>query len=287
MQHSGRLSRRRFLAGGIGAATLAAGVRGIFTPAMAHADPPTLPLPITAADGKPVLDPQQVRRYAFNHYFQGGCMHGAASGLMQAFKEAFQENGTGWDMLPYGMYKYGSGGVAGWGTLCGILNGCMAVLNLIGLHNALGNDLMGWYATTLFPTDRCDGFVAETGQAALPDAEVLARTVSDSPLCHISIGKWCRAAGVGIADTSPEGIRYKDDRCSKVCADSAAKTAALINDYVRDADVAEPFATPESYANCLECHTTLKDQVGRMDCLGCHLPGDVVTVSRRHPASGR
>ncbi|MCP4340115.1 MAG: hypothetical protein GY799_14800, partial [Desulfobulbaceae bacterium] len=198
------------MAWSVGAASLAvgAGAGVLAKPAIARADELPLPLPFADSSGGPVLYPDDVRWYAYNHYFQGGCMHGAASGLMQAFKEAFESQDTGWDVLPYGMYKYGSGGVAGWGTLCGILNGCMAVLNLVGLHKELGNHLMDWYATTLFPTANCEGFIADTGQAAIPDEEVLAHTVSDSPLCHISISKWCRAAGVSVADLSCENVKY-------------------------------------------------------------------------------
>ncbi|MCP4341883.1 MAG: hypothetical protein GY799_24115, partial [Desulfobulbaceae bacterium] len=125
------------------------------------------------------------------------------------------------------------------------------------------------------------------GQAAIPDEEVLAHTVSDSPLCHISISKWCRAAGVSVADLSCENVKYKDDRCSKICGDAAAKTAELINEYVHYGAIAEPFETPAGYVSCLDCHSGLKDQVGKMDCLGCYSPADVVMVSRRHPGNGR
>jgi hypothetical protein len=235
-----------------------------------------LPLPYTS------LDPEHVRQLAYNQYFQGGCMHGASSGLILAFKEAFAGQGTGWDMIPLGMYKYGSGGVSGWGTICGVLNGVMAVLNLVDLHGKLGNELMGWYSTTLFPTDNCDGFVAVKTDGtvlatAIPDALVLAHTVSDSPLCHISISKWCHEAGVSVADATTDGLKYKDDRCSKICADTAAKTAELINQYVAS------YAPSEDFAACLACHSQRKDQIGQMNCTGCHT-NDAVLVPNYHPA---
>lgn len=289
MKDESQRSRRQFLAWGIGTASLAvcAGGAIITQPASARAEEIVIPLPYADSSG-PVLDPEVIRRYAFNHYFTGGCMHGAATGLMQAYKEAFQGQGTGWDLIPCGMYQYGSGGVAGWGTLCGILNGCLAVLNLIGLHGKLGDQLMGWYSTTMFPTANCEGFISASGQMALPDAEVLAHTVADSPLCHISISKWCKAAGVSVADQTPSGLKYKDDRCGKICADAAAKTAELINEYALNPGVSPaPFTVPDHYASCLDCHSELKDQVGKMDCLGCHGSGDVVLVSRRHPVKGR
>ncbi len=289
MNDPNQSSRRQFIAWGVGTASLAVGASaGILTkPAIAKAEEITLPLPFADLAGCPVLNHDRVREYAFNHYFDGGCMHGAATGLMQAFKEAFPDPIDGWDLLPYGMYKYGSGGVVGWGTLCGVLNGCMAVLNLVGLHSALGNNLMGWYTTTLFPTANCEGFIAATGQAAIPDKDVRAHTISQSPLCHISISKWCKAAGVSVTDTSLTGTKYKDDRCGKICADAAAKTAELINEYAMNGSIAASFTAPAEYKSCLDCHSDRQDQVGKMDCLGCHVPAEVVTVNGQHPRKGR
>jgi hypothetical protein len=265
------VGRRDFI---IGTATAAL---GLSTGDMVRASAPiALPLPYL----KTTLDPEYVRQLAYSYYFQGGCMHGASSGLIQAFKEA--KPGTDWDLIPLGMYKYGSGGVAGWGTICGVLNGVMAVLNLIDLHGKLGNELMGWYSTTEFPTDACDGFVAVKADGtvlatAIPDAQVLAHTVSDSPLCHVSISKWCHAAGVSVADTTVDALKYKDDRCSKICADTAAKTAELINAYVAS------YAPSEDFAACLACHTQRNDQIGKMNCSGCHT-NEAVLVPNYHPA---
>lgn len=265
------VGRRDFL---IGTATAAFGLSaGSFVRASTTEIP--LPLPYTT------LDPEHVRRLAYSYYFQGGCMHGASSGLIQAFKEELP--GTGWDQIPLGMHKYGSGGVAGWGTLCGVLNGVMAVLNLVNLHGALGNELMGWYSTTLFPTANCNGYVADTGQVAIPDALVLAHTVSDSPLCHISISKWCDEAGVSVADATADAMKYKDDRCSKICADTAAKTAELINEYFLAKAITASYAPSEDFSACLACHSQRKDQIGQMNCSGCHT-NDAVLVPTYHPA---
>jgi hypothetical protein len=290
MNPTGSATRRNFLAGTLGAGALATGLGPgmLLTPKMTHAaEPIAIPLPYAFLkhNGKlvPVLDPEDVRYNAYNHYFQGGCMHGAATGLIMSFKDAFRNKKTDWDLFPLGIYKYGAGGISGWGTICGVLNGVVAVLNLVNLHGKLGHEIVGWYSTTLFPTANCEGFVAETGQAAILDREVLAHTISDSPLCHISISKWCRAAGVRITDTSEEGLSYKNDRCSKICADTAAKTAELINEYAENGEIVGDYETPEHFSDCLGCHSERKDQVGKMDCLGCHSPGDAVLVSIRHP----
>lgn len=291
MNPTDSVTRRHFLTGTLGAGALVTGLGtgALLVPKMTHAaEPISIPLPYASLkNGKPVLDPEEVRYNAYSEYFQGGCMHGAATGLIQAFQEAFANDVTGWELFPDGIYKYGAGGISGWGTICGILNGAAAVLNLVGLHGALGSEIVGWYSTTLFPTDNCDGYELDNGQEAIPDREVLAHTISDSPLCHISISKWCRAAGVSVTDPSPEGISYKNDRCSKICADTAAKTAELINEYAEDGDIVGAYETPDHFADCLGCHSERKDQVGKMDCFGCHSPGDAVLVGRRHPKGPR
>jgi len=145
MNPTDSVTRRHFLAGTLGAGALVTGLGTgvLLAPKMtqAHtAEPISIPLPYASLkNGKAVLDPEEVRYNAYNHYFQGGCMHGAATGLIQAFQEAFANDVTGWELFPDGIYKYGAGGISGWGTICGILNGVAAVLNLLNLHGKLGS----------------------------------------------------------------------------------------------------------------------------------------------------
>lgn len=215
-------------------------------------------------------------------------MNGAASGLIEALANAL---GGDWDQIPYGgtsWFKFGSGGIKCWGTLCGIPNGCITVLNMINLWGTCAEKVLGYYSETAFPTSAVpDAWDSSwEGAVPIPDEDVLAHTVSDSPLCHISISRWCYAAGVDLNDTDYASRNYKNDRCGKICADMAAFTAELINDtctyeYVMDVDTAE----------CVECHWKVSDpytaqehpaQCGKMVCAGCHT-GEAAIVGRRHP----
>ena len=50
-------------------------------------------------------------------------MNGAASGLIEAYKEAFEliDPETPWLSVPFGgtsWFKYGGGGIGGWASLC-------------------------------------------------------------------------------------------------------------------------------------------------------------------------
>jgi len=222
-------------------------------------------------------------------------MQSAASGLIEAFKAAFP--GTGWDEIAYDMYLYGSGGIACWGTLCGIPNGCMALLNLIGLHGTHGNEILGHYSSTEWPTSQIPDLYNDPDYGPggtkglpwtwtpLPDNEVLAHTTSHSPLCHVSISKWCYEAGVHLGSTAPSGMVHKNDRCGKICADMSACMAELINHTALAEAVPDPWTRPPETQACIDCHwksgndpDIFPAQCGQMDCMECHMPNTYHTT---------
>jgi hypothetical protein len=210
---------------------------------------------------------------------------------MQGFKAAFATDGTDWDFVPYDMYMYGGGGIGGWGTLCGIANGCPALCNLIGLHGALGSDILGHYSSSEWPSTSTlpdlyyddagygpTNYPTEWGMAKqpMPAGDVLANVIPYSPLCHISISKWCYAAGVNLGTPNPYTFTHKNDRCGKIAAEMAGYTAELINYYALNGASADPYAIPPATADCLTCHYTGSDpniapaQITKMDCAECH-----------------
>jgi hypothetical protein len=212
-------------------------------------------------------------------------MQGAASALMQAFKNAFP--GTDWDLIPYGLYVYGGAGVSGWGSLCGVPNACIAVLNIVGLHGALGSSVMGYTSTTPFPTSALpDLYYADDGygpsdytypKQPIADEDVLARTASHSPLCHVAVSKFLYAAGISQSTVGPTGYGIRPDRCAKLVGDVAAYTAELINDYAVKTAIA-PYTVSEETASCMICHVGNSIERGPainglMDCSQCHQPG--------------
>ena len=225
-------------------------------------------------------------------------MYGAASGLIEAMKAIMPDSGTGseWHTIPAQMFSYGSGGILKWGTVCGALSGCISVLNMMGLHGKLGNELMGWYCSTTFPTGNIWKLYQKGGwkpyYTLVPDNKV-AHTVSGSPLCHVSVSKWAVEAGVDLNDKGdpPHSAALKKDRCGKLSADTARKCAELVNAFVNGKFKATDWFAGAAYKGCIDCHSdqgkaTPEDSqvntVSLMDCRGCHTD-DARIVDKDHP----
>lgn len=253
------LSRRSFLAA---SGLVAAGTtlpleqaRGDTLPAL-----PPLPWPYPAS-GLPVDD---VRKLGYCLYFlEGGCGHGSAQALIDPLAALLPEP---WSRLPRGLYTYGAGGVVGWGTICGALNGVLAVMDLLGVHGKLGNALMDYHCTTLLPTRALEGWIPDDARVPIPLTGTV-QTIAASPLCHNSVSKWAAAAGVPVADAT------KRDRCAKIVGDMVAQAATLLNDYFLRAITPPAWTPPTRYAACYNCHTQptmIPSQQGRMDCVECH-----------------
>ena len=265
------LTRRSFLSNtavgaiGLAAAGLTAG--SLLNPREVHAATAigTTDFPHIA------LDVEKVRQYGYYCYHKfGGCGAGSSRALIQGFLDAHTAAGSdpkGWAQIPLQLYAWGAGGGMGkWGTLCGSLAGSLGVLNLMNLHGALGNAVMEWYVKQNFPLanlNEYDTSLAYGGQLALawapiPDADVKGHSVSDSPLCHISVSKWVAAANVKLGDKNlplfpTQGL--KEDRCSKVTADTAAYTAFLLNEVLAGHNPAA-WSKPAAMAGCFDCHDT-------------------------------
>ncbi|MCE5268355.1 MAG: C-GCAxxG-C-C family protein [Planctomycetaceae bacterium] len=175
------------------------------------------------------------------------------------------EHGEPYSSFPLHMMQYGAGGVGGWGSLCGALNGGAAVIGLFEQDKQRRENLIAqlfsWYETTVLPSYR-----------PTKDSEPIPKSAAGSVLCHASVGKWCKLSGNEI------GSQEMKDRCHRLTADVAAKTAELLN-----ANLREPckFAGLSAESkSCLSCHSDeLHDTIGKMQCSSCHQQ-----LSKEHPA---
>ncbi len=83
----------------------------------------------------------------------------------------------------------------------------------------------------------------------------LVKTTSNSPLCHLSVGKWMKAANLPLG--SPE----RKDRCARVAASTAYKLVEMLNEWHEHGEYerVSDFSSGKEHGitgqfNCMECH---------------------------------
>jgi hypothetical protein len=281
-RNESKLARRNFLKqSGLAATAVGIGAAGMHAALLAHEDPgsnpPEWPWPYKE------LDTELVRKRGHKYYYEGGCMYGSSGGLLSVLIE---EVGYPYTLFPHDMMRYGGGGIAGWGTVCGSLNGACAIITLVAGtdYGRITNELMAWYGTTPFPSETANRY-AVNGEYLVPQLKTdaaLPQTISESPLCHVSVNTWCRAAG--FASASPQ----RAERCARLTGDVAARAAELLNAHARGELVTGQFEKSE----CNSCHfmgenyETGQFIIGKgSNCTDCH--GADPHVKAGPGASGR
>jgi hypothetical protein len=253
-------SRRDFLSGAgiLAAGALAAGgVVGALAPASANAAEP-LPWPYVT------LDPQSVAEAAYWAYKTAGCMYGTGKAMVDALAVA---TGSHWSTFNPDLLRFGAGGIAHWGGICGSINAGAVIIQMTAGSSAaaLINEYYGWYCDFAFPSTRVDHLSAYPNQPT---------SIAASPLCHNSSGIWAYTYGYRI------GSNERKERCAKVAADCAYKAVELLNAWKTNSFVPTKFAPDyqdaTDFERCFGCHvgpTSKYDNAqGKMDCLasGCH-----------------
>ncbi len=245
MDNKKRISRREFLVSAGGAAAglaLASSGLGVLAPKAGAAGRELPEYPWVEYFDKP-LDVEKVRELGVQFFGEGqGCCEAA-------FRALTTELGEPFCYIPAEMMNFGKAGVAGWGSLCGALNGAAAAVGLVFGRSqqatAIINEVMGWYSQTPLPLN----------------AEV--QSVADSPLCHVSISRWVKASGLKASQRGP--------RCGALTGDVAAQTALYMNEVLAGTFV-PTIAMSEETKACYECHVGgyADDTIGKMDCAPCH-----------------
>lgn len=212
------------------------------------------------------LDREDVRKRAHKAYHDGGCCYGAFHGLNSALADAV---GEPFSLVPSQMFYYGGGGGAGWGTLCGALNGAAALISLVvdrANASALISELFGWYTEVEFPSDISNDYAQQHLFLVSKYDKPLMKTVSGSTLCHASVSRWCTASGIKA------GALERSERCARLTADTAAKAVDLMNAFFAGQFKAA-FVPPKSVTGCMGCHGSAIANVQsgvKMECTQCH-----------------
>ena len=259
------LSRRQLI--GVGGAALGGMLIGS---SVAVAEKPT-------SDTKPwdyhQLDPTAAGKRGYAGFYAGRCCYGVFESIVGPLAEKY---GAPYDAFPTRMLAYGKSGVAGFGTLCGALNGAAAAIGLfVGEVNKkdptskardkLITELFTWYETDPLPQfePTSEEVAANKGRACKMPA-----TCAGSVLCHRSVGIWCEKADCGASS------KERSERCARLTGDVAAKTVELLNAYLAGET---PKGKPgEEAQSCLSCHGKGKDldnAKSKMNCTVCHNDG--------------
>ncbi|MCE5248630.1 C-GCAxxG-C-C family protein [bacterium] len=219
------------------------------------------------------LDIEETRRQGHMWDYRTNCASGAFIAIISQLREKV---GHPWTLMPLNLYAYGGGGIVGWGTICGALNGAAGAINLAAgpaNQGRLVNELLGWYTEQPFPGDTANRYGVEHTflVAEYRSDKALTQSVSGSPLCHVSLSRWCAASG--LASGSPEA----GERCARLCGDVAAKAVELLNAF-RDNTFSAVFVPRKETEQCMSCHHVGPDvkagntTTGKLNCLNCHEP---------------
>ena len=221
--------------------------------------PPNAPVGVDASWEYLPLDAAAVGETAYRIYPEGSCMYAVVGSVMQ---ELAAKDPVPFSTFPYQMMRYGQGGLGGWGSLCGVVNGGAALIGLFcadlpkeTLQELIG-ELCSWYEATLLP--------AYTPHQPWWASEVQP-SVAESLLCHVSVSNWCEATGRDAF------CMHKKERCRRLAADGAMKTVEILNRKAEHGTSEFTGLTPEVNA-CIKCHgrDQRADITVKMNCASCH-----------------
>lgn len=239
-----QVSRRgliKTVAGAAGVAALTMGGMGLFSKsASATGNSATLPYPYVKLTDAEIKEAGNI---AHDNWFVHFCSFAALSGGIEVLRKKV---GEPYLSFPMDVTTFAHGGTAGWGATCGTLIGAGVLATVCAgpkVGEQIANEVCNFYATSALPL-----FVPDH-----PRAEIKTHSVSNSPVCHLSVGKWMKKEGVGFL--SPQQM----DRCGRVAADMCMKTLEYLNLWAdgkfEPVTKAPVFANEiPSQNNCTECH---------------------------------
>ena len=201
------------------------------------------------------LDPVACAERSYQAFYEENrhCMYGAFKGIIGEYAE---KQGAPYNNFPLKMMTIGGGGGGDWATLCGALNGAMLSVSLLTKNpKPIVDELFSWYESEQLPNYRPAN--AKTNPV---------RSVSKSPLCHISVSRWCKVAKVKSFSDA------REDRCALLTASVVKKTVELLNAQA-DGSFQAQYPLSKAVQQCRSCHdkgSMLENTRGKMDCAPCH-----------------
>ncbi|WP_372947864.1 C-GCAxxG-C-C family protein [Mariniphaga sp.] len=204
------------------------------------------------------LDPSATAQLAYDRYSEGSCMYATVISVVSQLADKFGEPFTS---FPIHMFKYGHGGIGGFGSVCGALNGAAALIGLFvtdkNVQDKMITDLFQWYEKESLP-------VFNPQNAVFDFTPVV--SASNSVLCHASNTNWCKTSGFSVDS------KERKERCRRLTGDVAQKVTASLNDIYTNAYITNTH-TNEATNSCVACHGNdgkVKNTSVKMSCTSCH-----------------
>lgn len=201
------------------------------------------------------LDPDYVAQLAYDSFYAGRCQFGVTESIVAALAEKV---GGAYIDFPTAMMVYGSGGVNGWATLCGALNGAAYTIQLVSPDpRPLIDEIYLWSERHPLPDP---AFTPKNARFEIPPS------VANSVICHASIAEWTKVSGKKAFS------KERDDRCGQLTASVARKAVLLLNDQHAGKFV-PAFALSDEVKECGTCHlqgSKMEHTRGKMECYACH-----------------
>jgi hypothetical protein len=219
------------------------------------------PLEYTRAEGSwnyAGLDPEVTAALAYKLYSEGACMYASVKSVVSQLALQY---GEPYASFPYQMFRYGHGGVGGYGSVCGALNGVAALIGLFitdrKVQDRMITDIFQWYEKASLP-------IFKPVQPNFDFTPV--STVSNSILCHASNTIWCKQAGIQIDSDE------RRERCRRLTSDVVQKLTVSLNEIHSGIYITNTHGNVAA-GSCVSCHGNegkLKNTSVRMSCNSCH-----------------
>lgn len=204
------------------------------------------------------LDPAITAELAYKYYDEGSCMYATVKSIISQLAEKI---GEPYKSFPIHLFKYGHGGVGGYGSICGALNGTAALIGLLvsdsSVRDKMITDVFQWYEVEPLPRFNPQNSSYD---------HIPVTSVSQSILCHASNTNWCKVSGFKVNSNE------RKERCRRMTSDVAKKVTISLNEIFTDTYSTNVHPN-ETVNSCMACHGStgkVNNTAAKMSCNSCH-----------------
>ncbi|GLI53263.1 MULTISPECIES: C-GCAxxG-C-C family (seleno)protein [Thermodesulfovibrio] len=222
------------------------------------------------------IDPKKAAERAYFGFYKGRCCYGAFDAIIGTLQD---EVGFPFTGIPTELFVFGRSGIAETGSTCGTLIGVAGAIFLLtgGIDKEkqdraykIIQDVFRFYEQEALPK-----YIPEKPKLNMQ----MKATVANSPICHISVSKWCAVTKFKAAS------KERDERCARITADCVLYALKLLEaEYKGSFKGAYPIKAKTK--TCMDCHDkkdALNNTKGNMECGTCHFDGKINKTTKHPP----